>query len=68
MLTFTNEETQPGPGNFKVHLNIGLLIAKYSCSLLKDRHLLYGPSQEKALQSTFCKFMGGLYFCLEIFL
>ena len=58
--------TLVSPGNFKVHLDIGLLIAKCSCSLLKGGYLLYGWSQGKGLQCIFCRIYGQAVTSLEI--
>lgn len=58
MVTFTNKWTWVSPGNFKVHFDIGLRIAKCSCIPLKGGYLLYGRSQGKGLQCTFCRIYG----------
>ena len=59
-----NTWTQMSPRNFKVHLPIRFLIAKYSCSHLTGKYLLFSQASRKYQNVHFVGFMVRLYFLL----
>ena len=62
-----NTWTQMSPRNFKVHLPIRFLIAKYSCSHLTGKYLLFSPGLQKVPGCTFCRIHGqALLFALNL--